>query len=230
MVYRRLQRSGRRSGSNPRPIQRHPGHLVRAGRRPLPGNRLPPGHGRVVVRFRQFCHLHRFTPDIQHHNAAPALQPFQPKGRSVSGDFAVRPHVSRRLRGCGHAGRRSRLDCVSASGSEPFSVRPPPYFFIFPLGVSVDQHNPSFFLTAVPDGSNLTAAAEEWAKESWDLWLAGQPTQKEATYVNYATGKSFETLESIYGHEPWRLEKLRRLKARYDPFNRFGYYVPIVSS
>jgi hypothetical protein len=98
------------------------------------------------------------------------------------------------------------------------------------VGVSVDQHNRSFFLTAVPDGSNLTAAADEWAKESWDLWLAGQPTQKEATYVNYATGKSFETLESIYGHEAWRLKKLRELKAHYDPFNRFGYYVPIISS
>lgn len=82
----------------------------------------------------------------------------------------------------------------------------------------------------MPDGSNLTTVAEEWARESWDLWLAGQPGQGDATYVNYATGNDYETLESIYGREPWRLEKLHKLKAEYDPDNRFGYFVPLVSS
>lgn len=32
----------------------------------------------------------------------------------------------------------------------------------------------------------------------------------------------------MYGYEPWRLEKLRSLKARYDPDGRFSYYNPIV--
>jgi hypothetical protein len=30
-------------------------------------------------------------------------------------------------------------------------------------------------------------------------------------------------------YEPWRLDKLRSLKAKYDPQNRFRYFEPIVS-
>lgn len=46
------------------------------------------------------------------------------------------------------------------------------------------------------------------------------------TYVNYAHGD--ESLEAVYGYEAWRLQRLRRLKAEYDPENKFGYYAPIV--
>jgi hypothetical protein len=45
-------------------------------------------------------------------------------------------------------------------------------------------------------------------------------------YVNYAFGD--ETVEQLYGHEKWRIDKLRALKAKYDPLNRFNYYAPIV--
>ncbi|ROT38916.1 FAD-binding domain-containing protein [Sodiomyces alkalinus F11] len=90
----------------------------------------------------------------------------------------------------------------------------------------------ALFLTLVPDGADeeMTEAAWTWAKESWALWQSGQPGREPATYVNYATGYDFETLEGIYGREPWRLEKLLRLKAEYDPNNRFRFYVPLVSS
>lgn len=65
------------------------------------------------------------------------------------------------------------------------------------------------------------------AKDAWDIWVEGESTNEPATYVNYATGKSFESLESVYGYEPWRLVRLHELKAKYDPQNRFRYYVPI---
>ncbi|KAK8134242.1 FAD-linked oxidoreductase chyH [Apiospora sp. TS-2023a] len=45
-------------------------------------------------------------------------------------------------------------------------------------------------------------------------------------YVNYAHGD--ESLQEMYGWEEWRLEKLRRLKAQWDPENRMRYYAPIV--
>lgn len=45
-------------------------------------------------------------------------------------------------------------------------------------------------------------------------------------YVNYAGGS--EPLEASYGWEPWRLERLRALKAKWDPNNRMKYYIPIV--
>ncbi|KAI2618206.1 hypothetical protein GGR54DRAFT_606504 [Hypoxylon sp. NC1633] len=83
-----------------------------------------------------------------------------------------------------------------------------------------------FFATAVPAGSNLLDPAEAWAKESRSIWNGGEPKNKPTVYVNYATGD--ETLESVYG-EKWRLDKLRGLKTKYDPNNRFRYFVPIVS-
>jgi FAD/FMN-containing dehydrogenase len=45
------------------------------------------------------------------------------------------------------------------------------------------------------------------------------------SYVNYAHGD--EKLESLYGYEPWRLEKLRALKKEYDPKGKFSFYAPI---
>ena len=45
-------------------------------------------------------------------------------------------------------------------------------------------------------------------------------------YVNYAHGD--ESLAEMYGHQAWRLERLRKLKKEYDPQNRFGFYSPIV--
>ncbi|VZI03638.1 unnamed protein product [Fusarium fujikuroi] len=86
-----------------------------------------------------------------------------------------------------------------------------------------------FFATVVPEGSNLLGPAEKWAREARDMWYAGAPTRKPATYVNYASGNKYESLQSIYGYESWRLARLRKLKAKYDPHNRFRFYVPILS-
>ncbi|KAK1570172.1 FAD binding domain-containing protein [Colletotrichum navitas] len=84
-----------------------------------------------------------------------------------------------------------------------------------------------FFNAALPHGDgSREQAAWAWASEVRDQWNAGQPGRPVNAYVNYATG--FETLEQRYGHESWRIERLRGLKARYDPDNRFRYYNPIV--
>lgn len=74
--------------------------------------------------------------------------------------------------------------------------------------------------------SSLTDAAWEWANEVKGQWNDGQPERLPDAYVNYANG--FEPIEQKYGHEPWRLERLRGLKAKYDPNNRFRFYNPIV--
>lgn len=58
------------------------------------------------------------------------------------------------------------------------------------------------------------------------MWDAGAPELLPLTYVNYAFGD--ESLQSIYGYEEWRLERLRGLKQTYDPTNAFRYYNPIV--
>ncbi|KAJ2999372.1 hypothetical protein NUW58_g8 [Xylaria curta] len=71
----------------------------------------------------------------------------------------------------------------------------------------------------------LDQFALEWRNETRALWREGDPGHLPTNYVNYAWGD--EPLESVYGYEPWRLEKLRSLKSRYDPSGRFNYYNPI---
>ncbi|KAL8780238.1 MAG: hypothetical protein Q9213_006560 [Squamulea squamosa] len=89
------------------------------------------------------------------------------------------------------------------------------------------DHHLMLFQTIVPPGNgSIEDAAWKWAKEVTDQWNDGQPGRPVNTYVNYANG--FEPVEQIYGHEAWRLERLRGLKAKYDPENRFRYYNPIV--
>ncbi|KAI0430779.1 hypothetical protein F5Y09DRAFT_355753 [Xylaria sp. FL1042] len=87
-----------------------------------------------------------------------------------------------------------------------------------------DEYLPAYFITAVPEGKD--DAAREWAYASRDVWNQGQPNRRPTTYVNFAAGD--ESLEMMYGHEPWRLERLRSLKAKYDPNNRFRWYNPII--
>ena len=89
------------------------------------------------------------------------------------------------------------------------------------------DHHLMLFDTIVPPGNtSLEQAAWEWAKEVVDQWNAGQPGRPADAYVNYANG--FEPVEQIYGQEPWRLERLRGLKAKFDPNNRFRYFNPII--
>lgn len=34
-------------------------------------------------------------------------------------------------------------------------------------------------------------------------------------------------MEDWYGHEEWRIDRLRALKSQYDPGSRFSFYAPI---
>lgn len=78
-------------------------------------------------------------------------------------------------------------------------------------------------LTYSPNTS-LDGTADEINLRIRDAILEGSQSELVA-YVNYARGD--ESVEAVYGYEPWRLEKLRRLKKEYDPFGRFNYYAPI---
>lgn len=82
----------------------------------------------------------------------------------------------------------------------------------------------SFF--AVPTPPSLMNVTRTWADETLAFWRAGQPGRRPATYVNYAVGN--EPLESIYGYDG-QLNKLKALKSKYDPLNKFRWYNPIVA-
>lgn len=76
-----------------------------------------------------------------------------------------------------------------------------------------------------PANASLDATAWEIGNKIRSTLLEGAGVKLEA-YVNYARGD--ESMEEIYGYDPWRLEKLRRLKKQYDPHGRFNFYAPIV--
>jgi FAD/FMN-containing dehydrogenase len=80
------------------------------------------------------------------------------------------------------------------------------------------------FLFYTSDAS-LDALVSEWGEALRKLALGYSTDEQMHTYINYAHGS--ESLEAIYGHEFWRLEKLRQLKAQYDPEERFSFYAPI---
>ncbi|EOA88281.1 uncharacterized protein SETTUDRAFT_149812 [Exserohilum turcica Et28A] len=71
----------------------------------------------------------------------------------------------------------------------------------------------------------LDAVAWDYAGKIRDAMIEGTGKLHEA-YVNYARGD--ESTEQMYGYEEWRLEKLRMLKAEYDPHGRFNFFAPIL--
>lgn len=72
--------------------------------------------------------------------------------------------------------------------------------------------------------ASLSGQAVAAGRELRGLAMEGRGGGLNA-YVNYAHGD--EEVEDWYGHEGWRIERLRGLKRRYDPGNRLGYYAPI---
>lgn len=69
--------------------------------------------------------------------------------------------------------------------------------------------------------------ADKFGRRLREILLEGSDDPEHLhAYVNYANGD--EDLHAIYGWEDWRLERLRQLKAKWDPENRLRYYVPII--
>lgn len=90
-----------------------------------------------------------------------------------------------------------------------------------------ERHNDllmSAFILYSPGDNALDKEAASYGQQLRDAVARGGNRELTA-YVNYAYGS--ETNIEVYGHEPWRLEKLRKLKCLYDPEGRFNHYLPI---
>jgi len=75
--------------------------------------------------------------------------------------------------------------------------------------------------------SKLDAVALEFGRRLRSHLLADSDDPEHLrAYVNYAHGD--ESAEAIYGWEPYRLEKLRALKHKWDPENTMRWYAPFV--
>ncbi|KAK3994189.1 hypothetical protein QBC44DRAFT_322800 [Cladorrhinum sp. PSN332] len=68
----------------------------------------------------------------------------------------------------------------------------------------------------------LDEEAQRWGKQ---IWKALSGTAQKRSYANYAWGD--EGPQALYGYEPWRLQKLKTLKKKYDPQGRFGYFASV---
>ncbi|KAF2173156.1 hypothetical protein M409DRAFT_62748 [Zasmidium cellare ATCC 36951] len=73
--------------------------------------------------------------------------------------------------------------------------------------------------------TDLAEEARRYGMRIQEALVRGSEDGKLHSYVNYAAGN--EAREALYGYEPWRLEKLRGLKRRYDPYGRFNFYLPV---
>ncbi|KAF7886229.1 hypothetical protein EAF00_010332 [Botryotinia globosa] len=81
------------------------------------------------------------------------------------------------------------------------------------------------YVMYAPD-SNVDLIAKEFGEKLRKYLLDGSEDPEHLrAYVNYADGD--ESLQAIDGWETWRLEKLKKLKAQWDPKNTMRYYVPI---
>ncbi|KAI1378969.1 FAD binding domain-containing protein [Hypoxylon crocopeplum] len=69
-------------------------------------------------------------------------------------------------------------------------------------------------------GPAAEAWVHSWRDQLWEPKHSGYDV--ETVYMNYAHGD--EKLEALYGYEPWRLQRLRSLKKRYDPHGFFNFY------
>lgn len=76
-----------------------------------------------------------------------------------------------------------------------------------------------------PGGPELDQKAKAAGKKQRRILREGTGSDEMSAYVNYAFGD--ETLEEMYGHEPWRQERLAQLKDEYDPHRKFRFYAPI---
>ncbi|PLN80621.1 putative FAD-dependent oxygenase [Aspergillus taichungensis] len=80
-------------------------------------------------------------------------------------------------------------------------------------------------ITYVPTGQELEDKAATLGNRLRDILHQASGLKEMGVYVNYAYGD--ETPEQWYGSERWRQDRLRLLKKKYDPENRFGFYGPI---
>ncbi|KAL1862848.1 hypothetical protein Daus18300_008345 [Diaporthe australafricana] len=78
------------------------------------------------------------------------------------------------------------------------------------------------YVNSTPENDEIARLAGEKMRS---IAVAGREDGILSAYLNYANG--YETLEELYGHDAWRLEKLRKLKQLYDPDSRLSFYAPI---
>ncbi|KAI5459238.1 hypothetical protein BGZ63DRAFT_456033 [Mariannaea sp. PMI_226] len=82
------------------------------------------------------------------------------------------------------------------------------------------------YVMYLPNATIDPIAREFGEKLRGHLLRGSDDPERLRAYVNYAHGH--ESMGAIYGWEDWRLNRLRNLKAKWDPENKMRFYNPIV--
>ncbi|KAK1994329.1 FAD-binding domain-containing protein [Colletotrichum falcatum] len=80
-------------------------------------------------------------------------------------------------------------------------------------------------ITYTPGGADLDEQAAALGNQLRDIIHEGSGRTDQHVYLNYAFGN--ESPKEWYGSEQWRQDRLKSLKAKYDPDGRFSFYGPI---
>ncbi|KAJ0165215.1 6-hydroxy-D-nicotine oxidase [Colletotrichum tanaceti] len=80
-------------------------------------------------------------------------------------------------------------------------------------------------ITYTPGGTELDQQAAILGNQLRDIIHEGSGRSEKHVYLNYAFGD--ESPKEWYGSEQWRQDRLKALKAKYDPNGRFSFYGPI---
>ncbi|KAL8945215.1 MAG: hypothetical protein Q9211_000256 [Gyalolechia sp. 1 TL-2023] len=79
-------------------------------------------------------------------------------------------------------------------------------------------------LTSWYTDPSLSQTVDSWTSSIRAQMIPTSGYDQLHVYQNYAHS---EPLQAFYGYEPWRLNRLRKLKKKYDPLNAFSAYHPI---
>lgn len=89
-----------------------------------------------------------------------------------------------------------------------------------------NKHNMlAAFLFWSGDNKTELAVAREFGEK---LQLSSRNGEITHSYVNYAIGG--EELPQVYGRDVDRLQKLKAIKTKFDPYNKFGFYAPLTGA
>jgi FAD/FMN-containing dehydrogenase len=89
-----------------------------------------------------------------------------------------------------------------------------------------NKHNMlAAFIFWTGDNGTELATAREFGER---LQITSRNGEIAHSYVNYAIGG--EELAQVYGRDSARLQKLRGIKAKFDPYNEFGFYAPLADA
>ncbi|PYI02759.1 FAD-binding domain-containing protein [Aspergillus sclerotiicarbonarius CBS 121057] len=96
----------------------------------------------------------------------------------------------------------------------------------FNVSQALFEGYPMYGVNAVPD--NATAFPHRRDNQLVTVAMVNIPNPELDAQAVQIGKRLRQSLQNLYGFEPWRLKRPKELKTKYDPQGRLGYYTPIL--